>query len=212
MPVKVTAKDVKDLREMTGAGPLDCKNALVENDGDVEKAAEFLRQKGMAKAIKKLGKGRTMNEGKIEIYQHHDNRLGAMVEVNCETDFVAATDGFQKFAREVTLHIVNMNPKYIKREDVPQELIDAERAALKVMDDLEGKPDEIKEKIIDGRLEKWFQEIVLMEQEFLMDDSKTVDQLLKETVADLGESIQIGRFARFELGNYGDDDEAEDEE
>ncbi len=213
MAVKITAADVKALREMTGAGPLDCKNALVENGGDVEKAAEFLRQKGIAKAVKKLGKGRSMNEGKIEIYQHHDGRLGAMVEVNCETDFVAKNEGFQKFAKDVTLHIVNMNPLYINREDVPQELIDAEKTALMAMDDLEGKPDNIKEKIVDGRLEKWYQQIVLMEQEFLMDDSKTIDDLLKEAVAELGESIQIGRFSRFALGEYGDEeDEAGDDE
>jgi len=210
MAVKVSAADVKALREMTGAGPLDCKNALVENDGDIEKAAEFLRQKGIAKAVKKLGKGRTMTEGKIEIYQHHDGRLGAMVEVNCETDFVARNEAFQKFAKELTLHVVNMNPLYINRADVPQELIDAEKESLKAMDDLEGKPDNIKEKIVEGRLEKWFQQIVLMEQEFLMDDSKTIEQLLKETVAELGESMQIGRFSRFELGNYGDEDTDEE--
>ncbi|MGJ3239380.1 MAG: translation elongation factor Ts [Anaerolineae bacterium] len=213
MAVKVTAADVKALREMTGAGPLDCKKALEENDGDVEKAAEFLRQKGMASAVKKLNKGRTMNEGKVEIYQHHDGRLGVIVEVNCETDFVAATDGFQSFAKDIALHISSMAPLYITRDDVPEDVVAGQRAAFAAMDDLEGKPDNIKEKIIEGRLDKWFQQVVLMEQEFLKDDSKTIDELLKETVAELGESIQIGRFSRFALGEYGDDesDEAGDE-
>ena len=209
---KVSAADVKALRAMTGAGPLDCKKALEANDNDVEKAAEFLRQKGIASAVKKLGKGRTMNEGLIEIYRHHDGRLGVMVEVNCETDFVAATEGFQSFAKDIALHIVSMNPHYVNREDVPEDVVEAEKASLALLDDLEGKPDNIKEKIVTGRLEKWYQSIVLMEQEFLKDDSKTIDQLLKETVAELGESIQISRFSRFVLGDYGDNDASEDEE
>ena len=213
MAVKVTAADVKALRAMTGAGPLDCKNALVETDGNVEKAAEFLRQKGIAKAIKQIGKGRRMNEGKVEIYQHHDGRLGAMVEVNCETDFVAKNVAFQKFVKNVALHISSMAPLYVTREEVPEELVNEQRQAQLAMEDLEGKPDNIKEKIVEGRLEKWYKEIILMEQEFLIDDSKTIDDLLKEAVAELGESIQIGRFSRFELGKYGDDDEeGEDEE
>jgi len=203
---------IKKLREETGAGPLDAKNALVENDGDYDKAVEFLIQKGMAKAKKKLGKGRTMSEGIVEMYQHHDGRLGAMVEVNCETDFVAATDAFRTFAKDVALHISSMKPEYITREDVPQDIIDAEREVLAGMDDLEGKPENIQAKIIDGRMEKWFQEKVLMEQEFLKDDSKTIKELLEETVAEIGESVQIGRFARYALGEYGDEEETEDEE
>lgn len=212
MPVKVTAADVKALRAMTGAGPLDCKNALVETDGNIEKAAEFLRQKGIAKAVKKLGKGRTMNEGKVEIYQHHDGRLGAMVEINCETDFVAKNEAFQKFAKDVALHISSMAPLYINRADVPAEMVDVQREAQKAMEDLEGKPDNIKEKIVVGRLEKWYQQIVLMEQEFLKDDSKTVDELRLEVMAELGESIQIGRFSRFALGDYGNDSDEENDE
>ena len=212
MAVKVKAADVKALRDMTGAGPLDCKNALVEADGDLEKAAEALRQKGIAKAVKKLGKGRTMNEGKVEIYQHHDGRLGAMVEVNCETDFVAKNEAFQKFVKDIALHISSMNPAYVKREDVPEDVVDAQKAALSAMDDLEGKPDNIKEKIVDGRLEKWYQDKVLMEQDFLKDDSKTIAQLLEETVAELGESMQIGRFSRFALGEYGDEQEEDGDE
>lgn len=211
MAVKISAKDVKALRDMTGVGPLKCKKALEETGGDLKAAAELLRQQGIAKAEKTLGKGRAMSEGKVEIYQHHDGRLGAMVEVNCETDFVAKNEAFQNFAKDIALHISSMNPLYINRDDVPQDVIDAEKEAQKAMDDLEGKPDNIKEKIVVGRLEKWFQTIVLMEQEFLKDDSKTIDDLLKETVAELGESIQIGRFSRFALGQYGDEDEAGDE-
>ena len=211
MAVKVSAADVKALRDMTGAGPLDCKRALEENDGDVGKAAEFLRQKGIAAAVKKQGKDRTMNEGLVEIYQHHDKRLGVIVEVNCETDFVARNEIFQRFAKDVALHISSMAPLYIKREDVPDDLVNAEKTALLAMDDLEGKPDNIKEKIVEGRLEKWYKSIVLLEQEFLKDDSKTVQELLLETGADIGEKIQIGRFSRFVLGEYRED-EGDDEE
>lgn len=210
MAVKVSAADVKALRDMTGAGPLDCKKALEANDNDLEKAAEFLRQKGIASAVKKLGKGRSMNEGLIEIYQHHDGRLGVIVEVNCETDFVASNDIFKTFAKDIALHISSMNPKYVTREDVPEDVVAAEREAQLAMEDLEGKPDNIKEKIVDGRLEKWYQKNILMEQEFLKDDSKTIDQLLKEVVAELGESIQISRFSRFVLGEHGDDDADEE--
>ncbi|MEO1646793.1 MAG: translation elongation factor Ts [Chloroflexota bacterium] len=202
---------IKKLRDETGAGPLKAKKALEETGGDYEKAVEMLRQQGLAKADRITGKDRAMGEGMVEIYQHHDGRLGAMVEVNCETDFVAATDAFKTFAKDVALHISSMKPEYVNREDVPQDIIDAEREVLAGMDDLEGKPENIQAKIIDGRMEKWFQEKVLMEQEFLKDDSKTIADLLKETVAEIGESVQIGRFARFALGEYGDDAEETEE-
>lgn len=204
------AQNVKALREMTGAGPLDCKKALQEHDNDLEKAAEALRQKGLASAKKKLGKDRDMNEGLIEVYQHHDGSLAVMVEVNCETDFVARNEAFKKFAKNLTLHISSMNPKYVKRDDVPDTLIQAERETLMGMDDLEGKPDDIKAKIVDGRLDKWYKDIVLMEQEFLLDDSKNIQQLLEETIAELGEKMQISRFARFKIGEYGDDEDGND--
>lgn len=205
------AQNVKALREMTGAGPLDCKKALQEHDNDLEKAAEALRQKGLASAKKKLGKDRDMNEGLIEVYQHHDGSLAVMVEVNCETDFVARNEAFKKFAKNLTLHISSMNPKYVKRDDVPDTLIQAERETLMGMDDLEGKPDDIKAKIVEGRLDKWYKDIVLMEQEFLLDDSKNIQQLLEETIAELGEKMQISRFARFKIGEYGEDgDNTED--
>ena len=207
---KVTAQMVKDLREMTGAGPLDCKKALEQTGGDLQKAADFLREKGIAKAKKKLGKGRTMNEGVIEVYQHFNKRMGVIVEVNCETDFVANTDQFQTFARDVALHISSMKPLYIKREDVPQAVVDAEKQVQmnRIKEEDPNKPDNIIEKIVEGRMNKFFQEIVLMEQEFLKDDSKNIAQLLEETVSEIGESVQINRFSRFELGgDTGEDDD-----
>lgn len=208
---KVSAAQVKELREMTGAGPLDCKKALEENDGDMQKAAEYLREKGIASAIKKLGKDRAMNEGLVEVYQHHDGRLAVIVEVNCETDFVANTDQFKTFAKQVAMHISSMGPLYVHREDVPQAVIDEQKDIQMRMEDLEGKPDNIKEKIVTGRLDKWYKDIVLMEQEFLMDDDKTIQQVLEETVAIVGEKMQISRFAHFKLGEYNNDAEGDDE-
>jgi elongation factor Ts len=202
---EITAQMVKDLREATGAGPLDCKKALETNGGDFQKAADWLREKGIAKAAKKLSAGRTMNEGLIETYLHFNKRLGVMVEVNCETDFVAATDAFKGFVKDIALHIANLAPLYVRREDVPQDAIDAERnmqmRILKEDPKNASKPADILEKIIDGRMGKFFSDIVLMEQVFLKDDNKTIEQMLKETVAAVGESIEIRRFARFVLGD-----------
>jgi elongation factor Ts len=197
----ITAQMVKDLRESTGAGPLDCKKALEVNNGDVQKAADWLREKGIAKAAKKLGAGRTMNDGVIGSYIHHDKRLAVIVEVNCETDFVARTEKFQEFARNMAIHIANLTPKYVKREDVPAEEVAAEREIQKQRAMNEGKkPEAVIEKIVDGRMDKFFEEIVLMEQPFVKDDSKKISAMLSEAVADLGESIQISRFARFKIG------------
>lgn len=197
----ITAQMVKDLREMTGAGPLDCKKALEVNNGDIQKAADWLREKGIAKAAKKLGAGRTMNEGIIGSYIHHDKRMAVIVEVNCETDFVARTDKFQDFARNIAIHIANLTPKYVRREDVPADAVQAEREIQKQRAMNEGKkPENVIEKIVDGRMEKFYEEIVLLEQPFVKDDSKKISDLVSEIVADLGESIQIGRFARFKIG------------
>jgi elongation factor Ts len=195
----ITAQQVKDLREMTGAGPLDCKKALESTNGDVDKAAALLREKGLAKAAKKLGAGRRMNEGLVEIYLHHNKRLGVMVEVNCETDFVANTDAFKRFCKEVALHIANLNPQYVKREDVPADLVESERQTQLARAMNEGKPQAVAEKIVTGRMDKFYQEIVLMEQPWLRDDAKSISQLLAEAVAEVGESIEIRRFARFEI-------------
>jgi elongation factor Ts len=201
----ITAQMVKELRAATGAGPLDCKKALESNDGDLDKAINYLREKGLARAAKKLGAGRAMNEGVVETYKHFNGRLGVIVEVNCETDFVANTEQFQTFARDIALHVANLNPDYIRREDVPEAVVEAERQLQVRRAREEGKPDHIAEKVADGRMNKFFEEIVLLEQPFLKDDDKTIDQLLSETVAELGESIEIRRFARFELGGEGDD-------
>jgi len=199
---EITAQMVKTLREATGAGPLDCKKALEANGGDLQKAVDFLREKGLAKAAKKLGAGRTMKEGVIETYQHFNHRLGVMVEVNCETDFVADTEAFRTFAKDIALHIANLAPNYVKREDIPSAVIEAERdlQRRRTQEESPNKPEAVLEKIVDGRMEKFFEEIVLMEQSFLRDDSKTISQLLSEVVAEVGESIVIRRFARFALG------------
>lgn len=202
----ITAQMVKELREATGAGPLDCKKALELHNGDMNKAIEYLREKGLAKAAKKLGAGRTMNEGLIETYLHFNRRLGVMVEVNCETDFVANTERFRAFVKDLALHIANMKPEYIKREQVPEAVIEAERQLHRRRALETGKPENIVEKIVDGNMNKFFSEIVLMEQPFLKDDSKTIAQLLSEVVADVGESIEIRRFARFALGESLDGD------
>lgn len=205
----ITAQQVKDLREVTGAGPLDCKKALETTNGDMDKAVELLREKGLAKAAKKLGAGRTMNEGIIESYQHFNRRLAVIVEVNCETDFVANTEQFRTFAKDVALHIANLKPEYVRREDVPEAVVEAERTIQRRRALEEGKPEAVVEKIVAGRMDKFFEEIVLLEQPFLKDDEKTIAQLLAETVAGVGESIEIRRFARFALG---EDDAEEDSE
>ncbi len=207
--MEITAKMVKDLREATGAGPLDCKKALELNGGDVQKAIDYLREKGLARAAKKLGGGRTMNEGVIQTYTHFNNRLAVIVEVNCETDFVANTDQFKAFARDVALQIANLAPQYVRREDVPAAVIQAEREILRRRTLEEGKPENVVDKIVDGRMDKFYEEIVLLEQKFIKDDAKSIDQLLSETVAEVGESIQIRRFARYALGEDGDDNGAD---
>ncbi len=206
MSTKIDAKMVKDLRDATGAGPLDCKKALETSNGDFDKAVEFLREKGLARAAKKLGAGRTMNEGLVEVYSHHNQRLGVIVEVNCETDFVANTPRFRNFAHDVALQIANLAPEYVNREEVPEAVIQAERELQRrrVLD--EGKKENVAAKIVDGRMEKFFQEIVLLEQPFIKDDSKTISQMLSEVVAEVGESIEIRRFARFALGENGAQD------
>ncbi len=196
--MEITAKMVKDLRDMTGVGPLDCKKALTEFDGDLDKAATYLREKGLAKAAKKAG--RATNEGLIEIYQHHNHRVGVMLELNCETDFVAKTEKFQSLAHGLVLHIANLNPKYVRREDVPASVVEAEMSIQRARALDEGKPANMVDKIAEGRMAKFFQDIVLLEQEYLLGEGKTIDQLVQEAIADVGENIQIARFVRYELG------------
>ncbi|SFJ22913.1 translation elongation factor Ts [Thermoflavimicrobium dichotomicum] len=194
----ITAAMVKELREKTGAGMMDCKKALVETNGDMEKAIEYLREKGMASAAKKAG--RIAAEGIVESYIHAGGRIGVLVEVNCETDFVAKTDEFKRLVKDIAMQIAAMNPKYIRREDVPQEEIEKERAILREQALGEGKPEKVVEKIVEGRLNKYFEEVCLLEQAFIKDQDKTVDELVKEHIARIGENISIRRFVRYEMG------------
>ena len=197
----VSAKEVKALRDRTGAGPLDCKKALEQHDGDLDAAAVFLREKALRDGIKLQGKGRSANEGVIGNYVHFDQRLGVIVEVNCETDFVAATAQFKAFAKDIAMHIANMNPQYVKREDVPDDQVASEKQLQFDRAIEEGKPAHIAEKIVAGRMNKWYEDIVLLEQAFIKDDDKTINQYLQETVAEVGETINIGRFKRFAIGD-----------
>lgn len=205
----VTAAMVKELRDRTGVGPLDCKKALVQFDGDMDKAEEFLQEKGMAKAGKKAG--RAANEGIIQTYQHFDGRLAVMVEVNCETDFVAKTETFQSFAKDLSLQIASHAPLYVTREDVDPAVLEAEREEQRARAKEEGKPDNIIEKMIEGRMDKYFAEIVLMEQDYIKDDDITLEEYRKQVVAELGENIVVRRFVRFELGEEGDEVTEDDE-
>jgi elongation factor Ts len=194
----ISAAMVKELRDKSGAGMMDCKSALVEAAGDVEKASEILRKKGIAKATKKAD--RAANEGRIEAYIHPGAKLGVLLEVNCETDFVANTDDYAKFCRDVAMQIAASSPKYVRREEVDQETIDHEMEIYKEQAKNQGKPDNILEKIATGKLEKFYSEIVLLEQPFVKDPDKTIQALVTETIAKLGENISIRRFSRFKIG------------
>ncbi|BFH14799.1 translation elongation factor Ts [Paenibacillus melissococcoides] len=194
----VSAGAVKELREKTGAGMLDCKKALEEANGDLEKAAELLREKGLAAAAKKAG--RVATEGVVESYIHAGGRIGVLVEINCETDFVAKTDQFKEFARDIAMQIAAASPKFVRREEVPQEEIEKEKEILKAQALNEGKPEKIVEKMVEGRINKYFEEFCLMEQSFIKDPDKTIETLLNEKIAAIGENISIRRFVRYELG------------
>jgi elongation factor Ts len=194
---KVTAAMVKELRERTQAGLLDCKNALAETDGDMDKAVEYLRKKGLSKAAKKAG--RIATEGAVVSYIH-GGRVGVLLEVNCETDFVAKTEDFLSFCREVALQIAAMNPQAVAREDMDLTKVENERRILREKAIAEGKPEKIVDKIVDGQINKFFSENVLLEQAYVKDDKKTVEELLRELVAKIGENVKIRRFVRYELG------------
>ncbi len=195
---EITAALVKELREKTGAGMMDCKNALKESEGDLEKAADILRKKGIAKAAKRAD--REAKEGLIESYIHPGNKLGVLVEVNCETDFVSNTDDFKEFTKNVAMHIAASNPLAVKREEMDQSIIEKELAILKEQAAAEGKPENIVEKIVQGRLEKFYSENVLLEQPYVKDPEKSVNDLLVETIAKVGENITIKKFSRFRIG------------
>ena len=193
----VTAEQVKELRDRTSAGIMDCKKVLVETDGNMEKAIELLRERGIAKAAKKAG--RVASEGLVEAYIH-GGKYGALVEVNSETDFVANNDDFKTFVKDVAMHIAAIGPKYVRREEVPEEVVKAERDTLVAQAMNEGKPEAIAQKMVEGRINKFFAEICLLEQPFVKDPDITVGQLLTNLIAKIGENIVIRRFARFERG------------
>lgn len=194
----VDAKAVKELREKTGAGMLDCKKALEEANGDLTKASEILREKGLAAAANKAG--RVATEGVVESYIHAGGRIGVLVEINCETDFVAKTDQFKEFARDVAMHIAAMSPRYVRREEVPQDEIEKEKEILKAQALNEGKPEKIVEKMVEGRIGKYYEEFCLLEQSFVKDPDKTISALVNEKISAIGENISIRRFVRYELG------------
>lgn len=193
----ISAESVKELREKTGAGMMECKKALTESNGDFEKAIDLLRQKGLASAQKKSG--RTASEGLIESYIHM-GKIGTMVEINCETDFVARTDDFKELAKDVAMHIAAANPLYLSREDVPQDVTDREKEIYKAQ--VADKPPQVVEKIIQGKLEKFYTDVCLLDQIFIKDpdQKKKIKDLVTDKIAKLGENILIRRFARFQLG------------
>lgn len=194
----VSAQMVKELRERTGAGMMDCKKALAETTGDMEKAIEYLREKGMAAAAKKAG--RIAAEGIVDAYIHGGGRIGVLVEVNCETDFVAKTDEFRAFVRDIAMQVAAAKPEYVAREEVPADVVEKEKEILKAQALNEGKPEAVVEKMVVGRVEKFFKEICLLEQPFIKDPNTTVGKMLTDKIAKIGENISIRRFARFEMG------------
>lgn len=196
--MEITAAMVKELRQNTGAGILDCKNMLVETDGDMEKAAKRLHEKGLAKAAKKAG--REANEGLIGHYIHAGSRVAGLIEVNCETDFVARTAEFLTFAHDVAMQVVASAPQYLAIEDIPEEVLEQEKAAYRKQMEGQGKPEHILDRIVEGKLKKFYGQVCLLEQPFIKDDDKTVGQLVTEMVATLGENIVLRRFVRFEVG------------
>lgn len=194
----VTTEQIKSLRELTGAGVMDCRKALEQANGDLDKAVEFLREKGLATAAKRSD--RSASEGMLELYSHGNGRVGVMVEVNCETDFVARSEAFRTFAHEVALQIAAGDPRFISEEDIPAEELEQERLKARRLALDEGKPESVIERITEGQLEKFKDETVLLRQPYIRDESLTINKLLLQNIASIGESIIIRRFARWELG------------
>lgn len=196
--MKITSKLVKELRDRTGVGMMDCKKALVETSGDVEKAIKYLREKGLSAAAKRAG--RETKEGSIFSYIHPGAKLGVLVEVDCETDFVARTDDFQELGKNLAMQVAASSPLTVNREELPEDVIEREREIFKAQALSSGKPENVVDKIVEGKLEKFYHEICLLEKPFVKNDKETVEDLLKATIAKLGENIVIKRFARFQLG------------
>jgi len=195
---EITVDMIKELRARTGAGMMDCKRALEETGGDMDKAVDVLRKKGLAQAAKKAS--RAAEEGLVVSYIHHNNRVGVLLELKCETDFVARTDEFQELARNIAMHIAMANPQYVSRDQIPQEVIEHEMSIEREKAKAEGRPEAVLDKIVQRRMAKFYESVCLLDQPFIKDDSKKIADLINETIARLGENIVIGRFARFELG------------
>lgn len=196
---EVTAEQVRTLREQTGAGMLDCKRALTENDGNLDQAMQYLREKGLAAAAKKAG--RAASEGAVASYIHAGGKIGVLVEVNCETDFVARTPEFQELVKDLAMQIAASNPQYVRREEVPEPTIEAEKKIYQVQASESGKPEKVVEKMVEGKLSKFFSDVCLIEQPFIKDPSRTVGALVTDAIAKIGENIVVRRFARFQLGD-----------
>lgn len=194
----IDAKQVKELRERTGSGMMDCKKALTETDGNIDKAIEYLREKGLSAAAKKAG--RIATEGLIESYIHGGGRIGVLLEVNCETDFVAKTDDFKELCKDVAMHIAAAKPEFLSKEEIPECVIEKEKEILTAQALNEGKPEKVVEKMVEGRIQKYYKDVCLLEQPFVKDPDKTITALINEKVASIGEKISIRRFVRYELG------------
>ena len=203
----ITAKEIKELRDATAAGMLACREALTESGGDFDKAVDYLREKGLAKAAKRAD--RDASDGVVEVYSHGGGRVGVMVEVNCETDFVSNTEDFKTFAHEIALQIAAAAPLFITEDEVPQEYLEREAEVARNRAKEEGKPEKIFDKIVEGRIEKYKDEIVLLRQSYIRDESKTIHDLLNEKIVAIGENILIRRFQRYELGEMAGDQSAE---
>ena len=196
--MKVTAQMVKELRDMTGAGMMDCKKALTASEGDVEGAIKWLRQHDLATAEKKAG--RIAAEGIVDSYIHEGGRIGVLIEVNIETDFAAKNKDFKELVYELAMQVAAMNPQYVTRDEVPEEVVEREREIARAQAIKSGKPEHIVERIVNGRLEKFYEEACLMEQSYIRDDNKTCEQLVKELIGKIGENIKVRRFVRYEMG------------
>lgn len=196
--MEITTEMIKELREATGAGILDCRKALVEGNGDFQKAVDFLREKGMATAAKRAD--RAASQGVVELYSHGDGRVGVIVEVNCETDFVARSEDFRKLAHEIALQIAAAAPRYVNEDEIPAEVLEHEAEIARARGKEEGKPDSVMEKIVAGRLEKFKDEVVLMRQAYIRDEELTIEKLVMQAIGVTGENIIVRRFQRWELG------------
>jgi elongation factor Ts len=196
--MEISIELVKDLRQRTGAGVADCKAALMEAQGNMEAAIDYLRRKGLATAAKKAG--RIATDGLVSSYIHAGGKMGVLVEVNCETDFVAKTEDFQTFVKNIAMHIAAANPQYIKREEIPEEVLDRERAIYRTQAQDAGKPQKIIDKIVEGKMERFYSEVCLLEQTYVRDPDLTIKEFLDAMIAKVGENVSIRRFARFQLG------------